>query len=267
MDVNKRVFDIVVCSLAAVLWLPVLFLCSLLVLLCCGRPIFYVSKRRIYLHKTRRIVKFRTMVRNAEKIANRQTIPVADQRFLNIDFDSPLYTRLGRIFEKVCITELPQLVHVLTGKMTLVGNRPLPESVIESIKEEYPYMERRFSSRCGMTGPVQLIGRDNIPDHIRLHLEISYSRICREAYSARLDFMLLLYTVLIGLRLVRSFQPREVESMMRRYANRDKVAHGALTVNGFGQRAELPSNMVAAVTRLNYDAVASRGQASVAAAM
>ncbi len=256
MDMNKRVFDIVVCSLAAVLWLPVLGLCALLVLLCCGRPIFYVSKRRVYMHKNRKIVKFRTMVRNAEKIANRQTIPVEDQRFLNIDFDSPLYTRLGRIFEKVCMTELPQLVHVLTGKMTLVGNRPLPESVIESIKEKYPYMEQRFSSRCGMTGPIQLVGRDNMPDHERLRLEISYCRISRKAYSARLDFMLLLYTVLIGLHLVRPFQPREVESMMRRYADRDKVARGALAANGYGQAAELPSNMVAAVERLDYESVA-----------
>jgi len=79
--------------------------------------------------------------------------------------------------------------------------------------------------------------------------------------------MLLLYTVLIGLRLIRPFQPREVESMMRRYADRDKVARGVLAVNGFGQAAELPSNMVAAVKRLDYDSVARRGQSPVAAAL
>ena len=106
MDVplKKRIFDVGICLATIWLWLPVLLFCSLLNLLLNGRPVFYVSERRIDTSHVVPIVKFRAMLRNAALLANRDTIPVTDKIFLNIPFDSALYTRLGRIFEKCCLT-------------------------------------------------------------------------------------------------------------------------------------------------------------------
>ena len=212
----KRIFDLTVCALSAVIWLPALLVCSFLLLISSGRPIFYVSARRVYKRVSLPMIKFRTMITNAEKIANRDTVPVAEQRFLNIPPDSPLYTPVGRIFERFCLTELPQLLQVLRGQISLVGNRPLPENVIAAIRREFPYVEERFQVRTGMTGPVQLVGRDNLSDEQRLSLEIEYCQICQRHSTVLLDFTLLLYTVLIGAGLMKAFSPREVESLMIR---------------------------------------------------
>jgi lipopolysaccharide/colanic/teichoic acid biosynthesis glycosyltransferase len=217
---QKRIFDLIVCLLAAWLWIPVLAVCSLLILLFSGTPIFYISSRRIQREKTRDIAKFRAMVRNAEQIANCDTIPVIHQRFLNIPPGAPLYTPIGKLLEKFCVTELPQLFEVLLGNMSLVGNRPLPEAVIRSLKEAYPHTEDRFLTKCGMTGPVQLVGRILISDDVRLKLEIDYCRICLQGWSVRLDMMILIRTVLIGMRIHRLFSPNEVEVMMRKYARK-----------------------------------------------
>jgi lipopolysaccharide/colanic/teichoic acid biosynthesis glycosyltransferase len=128
MDVpfKKRLFDVGICLATVWLWLPVLVVCSLLNLVLNGRPVFYVSKRRIDRVRVVSIFKFRAMIRNAALVANRDTIPVKDKIFFNIPAESSLYTRLGRIFEKCCLTELPQVLHVLSGQMSIIGNRPLP---------------------------------------------------------------------------------------------------------------------------------------------
>jgi len=101
--------------------------------------------------------------------------------------------------------------------MSLVGNRPLPENVVVKLRSKYPYAEDRFLVRAGMTGPVQLIGRDNLPDQMRLGLEIRYCKACLESYSVRLDFMILLYTVLIGIGISSTFSVYQVEQLLDRY--------------------------------------------------
>ena len=151
-----------------------------------------------------KVVKFRTMVKNADKIANRETLPVNQVRFLNIPPDSPLYTRAGRLLERCGITELPQFVHVLSGRMSIVGNRPLPDNVLDCLREEYPYADDRFLTRAGLTGPAQLVGRESLTDDERLRLESAYCRACVHSYSVWLDISILLYTVLIVLGLKKS---------------------------------------------------------------
>jgi len=188
---KKRIFDVGICLATVWLWLPALVVCSLLNLILNGRPVFYVSKRRIDRSQVVPILKFRAMVRNAALIANRDTIPVNHKIFLNIPSDSTLYTRLGRIFEKCCLTELPQVLHVLSGQMSIVGNRPLPENVTNRLRSRYPYARDRFLIKSGLTGPVQLVGRDRLSDADRLRLEIRYCKLCAESYSVILDFLIL----------------------------------------------------------------------------
>lgn len=224
----KRLFDLGVTLLAAVAWVPVLLLAGLAVLLLEGAPVLYVSRRRVYRDRTQPVLKFRTMRRDAERIASRATVPIEDTRFLNIPPDSPLYTPVGRVLERFCLTELPQLLHVLRGEMSLVGNRPLPEDVIAALKDAHPDVEQRFASRCGLTGPVQLAGRERVSDAQRLRIEVKYCQVALQSYSMRLDFMILLYTVLMGLRLHLPFSATEVEELLARYERAERRPAGEL---------------------------------------
>lgn len=215
---NKRVFDLVLTITTAIIWLPAVLFASLSVLICSGRPVYYRSMRRTSAGEPMRVVKFRTMVRNAAEIANRETVPVDNStRFLNIPASSPLYTRIGRLLEKVALTELPQFSHVLKGEMSIIGNRPLPQNVMDCLAEEFSNVEDRFITPAGLTGPSQLVGRDFLSDGDRLMLEGEYCRGVQRAYSFRLDLLILLYTVLIVLRLKRGFEPAEVRSLINRY--------------------------------------------------
>jgi len=166
-----------------------------------------------------RIVKFRTMMRDAERVFNRESVPVSNNiRFLNTPADSPLYTPIGRLIERLALTEIPQLLHVLKGDMSLVGNRPLPESVVAALAEAFPQVTDRFLTPSGITGPVQLVGRSAISDEDRLMLEGTYCRVARDHYSWRLDFMILLYTVLVTQRLVPPFGVTELRQLMLGFA-------------------------------------------------
>jgi len=215
---KKRIFDIVITCLSAFFWIPVFFICALAILVFEGRPVFYTSDRRVGA-TIKRIIKFRTMVLNAEQICNRKTAPISNVRFLNIPSDSPLYTKVGRIIERYTLTEIPQLFHVLQGYMSLIGNRPLPENVVLSLKEEFPQANDRFLTPAGMTGPVQLVGRANILDRERLMLEMTYCRAASKAYSWRLDFFILLYTVLIALRIKRPLTVAETKELIIKHSN------------------------------------------------
>jgi lipopolysaccharide/colanic/teichoic acid biosynthesis glycosyltransferase len=218
----KRVFDVTVTLLAAITWVPALVLASLAILVLDGRPVFYVSRRRVFRGESIWLVKFRTMRRDAERIANRDTVPVQGTRFLNIEKDSPLYTWVGRQIERCAFTELPQLVHVLSGRMSLVGNRPLPENVIAAIKEAIPWAEDRFATPAGITGPIQLAGRERLSDAQRIVLESSYCHVAASSYSMWLDFLILYYTVLVVVGLHRPFTFAQIARLIGRF-DRDKV--------------------------------------------
>ncbi|WGX97684.1 sugar transferase [Nocardioides sp. L-11A] len=212
----KRVFDVVVVSLAAVVWLPAVAGGALLVLITSGRPVFYRSNRLVGSGDPTKVVKFRTMVKNADRLVNRDTVPVTSTRFLNIAPDSPLYTRAGRLLEKCGLTEIPQLVHVLSGKMSIVGNRPLPTNVMNALLDEYSYAGDRFLTAAGLTGPAQLVGRDALTDSERLRIEGAYCHAVIDGYRLRLDFTILLRTVLIVAHLKPSLSYTEVMDLIAR---------------------------------------------------
>ncbi len=215
---TKRAFDLAITVLAAPLWVPVCLVAALALLITEGRPVFYKSRRRLHGDSVRPIVKFRTMVRNAEQVLNRDTVPVTDTCFLNIPSEHPVYTAVGRRIERWALTELPQLVHVLAGTMSLIGNRPLPVNVVKALVQRHPYAEDRFLAPGGLTGPVQLIGRDFISDEDRLGLEIDYCLLTTLRYSVRIDLAVLLATVLVALRVRAPYSVDEVRAMLHRAA-------------------------------------------------
>jgi lipopolysaccharide/colanic/teichoic acid biosynthesis glycosyltransferase len=194
---RKRLFDVTVVGTAAVVWLPVVLVTAGLVLLASGRPIFYRSHRWVGIGARIKMIKFRVMVPNAHTVAAGRE----GDHFLNHPEDSPLYTRTGRILERWGLTELPQLFHVLNGSMSVVGSRPLTDAVNDSLRTAHGTIDHRFGTPGGLTGPPQLVGRDNLTAGERLHLEASYCVAARHGYRFRLDFLILLYTVLIVVRI------------------------------------------------------------------
>jgi lipopolysaccharide/colanic/teichoic acid biosynthesis glycosyltransferase len=215
---RKRVFDLTVCLLSSPVWVPLIGVCALLIWCFEGRPIFYVSRRRVFKKNNIALLKFRAMVKDADKLANRDTVPVEEVRFLNLPPDSPLYTRTGRIIERYHLTELPQLLHIVSGQMSFIGNRPLPENVISCLRAEFPWAEDRFLVPSGLTGPVQLVGRTKLSDDERLRMEVEYCNLCSNRYSIVLDFTILLRTVLSVLGIRRFLRPDEAFRLMRKYA-------------------------------------------------
>lgn len=220
---RKRQFDLAVVLSSAVLWFTVLVVCALTIWIVDGRPVIYSSRRRVYQNQSVAVPKFRTMRRDAEKIANRDTVPCTKTRFLNIPFDSPLYTRVGRSIERLMLTELPQLREVIYGNMSLVGNRPLPENVIAALESEFGDISDRFSVAAGLTGPVQLVGRDNLSDLERLRIEAQYCQIVASHYSIWLDVSILYHTVVCGVFHGQRFTPEQVFSLLDRYGGQRSV--------------------------------------------
>ncbi|EFQ84302.1 bacterial sugar transferase [Aeromicrobium marinum DSM 15272] len=220
----KRALDLVLVLCGAIVWVPVLTVAALAVLIGTGRPVLYRSMRRIDDGQVVRIVKFRTMVKNAEKLVNRDVVPVENQvRFLNIPADSPLYTSVGRLLERCGITELPQFVHVIRGQMSIIGNRPLPENVMRCLREEYADADDRFLTKAGLTGPAQLVGRDVLTDAERLRLEGAYCRACIQGYSVRLDLAILLATVGIVIGIKKGLDYQGVLDLIERHSRRRRT--------------------------------------------
>ncbi|MGE0143873.1 MAG: sugar transferase [Planctomycetota bacterium] len=223
---RKRVLDLAIVIFGAPIWAIALVLAASAIALTSGFPVLYVSSRRVARNRSARIYKLRVMVKHADRIVNRDTVPIDGARFLNIPSTSPVYTRVGRWIERCSLTELPQLFNVLRGEMSIIGNRPLPENVVAALSTSFPNVEDRFGTPAGLAGPVQLVGRDQLDDASRLELEIAYCELCRRAYSPLLDLFVLTNTVLICLRLRRRFTVEEVKALLVRLGRRHASKSG-----------------------------------------
>lgn len=186
----KRMVDVVGAGVGLVLLSPLLALIAAVIKLESPGPVFFTQDRIGQGGRRFRIVKFRTMVDGAEKhrdeLLSRSLY--SDPRLFKVP-DDPRLTRLGRFLRRASIDELPQLLNVLRGEMSLVGPRPpLPSEV--ALYKEHHYA--RFDVRPGITGPWQVAGRNEITDFERIiALETSYIR----EWSLLSDLSVLLRTV------------------------------------------------------------------------
>ena len=187
--VLKRGMDILISTLVLLLLAPLLLLVAAVIKLTSPGPVFF-TQDRLGLNKRRfRIWKFRTMVADAEKKQaalehlNEQQGPV-----FKIHAD-PRITPVGKILRKASIDELPQLLNVLRGEMSLVGPRPLPIRDYEGFDQDWH--RRRFSVRPGITCLWQISGRNSIGFDKWMELDMRYI----DEWSLWLDCQILAGTI------------------------------------------------------------------------
>lgn len=169
----KRVIDIV-CSLAGLLLLsPVLIIVSILIKLESDGPIIFSQDRIGYKGKEFKMYKFRSMVVNAEELKKR----LSEQNEMSGPMfkmkNDPRVTKVGKFIRKTSIDELPQLINILKGEMSLVGPRP---SLPKEVKEFEPWMMERLEVKPGLTCYWQVSGRNDIDFEEWMKLDIRYVR-------------------------------------------------------------------------------------------
>lgn len=185
----KRMLDISVAGLALLLLSPLLILATIAIKLTSPGPVFFLQER-IGLNKRRfKIFKFRTMVPNAERLmAGLETQNEAQGPVFKIKND-PRITPIGKFLRRSSIDELPQLLNVLVGDMSLVGPRPLPVRDYEGFNEDW--QRRRFSVKPGITCLWQVNGRSGISFDQWMLLDLQYM----DEWSLWLDIKILAKTV------------------------------------------------------------------------
>lgn len=185
----KRIFDFTAAMVLLLISAPALVVVAIGIKLESQGPIFFVQER-MGLNKRRfRMLKFRTMQRDAEsrmsevEHLNEKAGPIFKIR------NDPRVTNIGRWLRRTSIDELPQLVNVLLGDMSIVGPRPL--SVRDALRMEEAWQKRRFSVKPGLTCLWQVSGRSNLSFEQWMQLDLEYI----DKWSLKLDARILLRTI------------------------------------------------------------------------
>lgn len=176
----KRMVDIIVASLLLVITSPFFLLIAILIRCTDPGPVLYTQKRLTEGGIIFNIYKFRTMVVDAEKKSGPIKAGDKDPRILPI----------GHILRATRLDELPQLINILKGEMSMVGPRPERPELTEIITRHIPEFEYRLKVKAGLTGYAQIYGRYCTTSYDKLKLDLTYIR----NYSVWLDLKLILMT-------------------------------------------------------------------------
>ncbi|HHW46614.1 MAG TPA: sugar transferase [Clostridiales bacterium] len=162
----KRLIDILGSLIGLIIILPILIVISFLIKLTSKGPIFFRQERLGKDGKVFNIIKFRTMVVNAENIGDGLTIKSENDNRI---------TKIGRFLKATSLDELPQLINVLKGEMSLVGPRPPVTYYPYNGYDNYPdWAKTRFLMRPGMTGLAQVTVRNSVSWDERIRIDIEY---------------------------------------------------------------------------------------------
>ena len=176
----KRLVDILIASIALILLSPIFFIVAYKVRKNLGSPIFFYQERPGKNGKLFRMMKFRSMKDAFDKEGN--LLP-----------DEQRITPFGHKLRSTTLDEMPQLINVLKGDMSIVGPRP---QLSEFVEHYTPHQMRRHEVRPGMTGLAQVSGRNNLSWEEKFDLDVEYV----DTHSMLLDFKIMLKTVEVMLK-------------------------------------------------------------------
>ena len=176
----KRTFDILFCGLAVILLSPIFLITALAIKLEDHGPVFFRQERVTKGGKHFMILKFRSMIVNAEKDGKPHPAGEKDDRI----------TKVGRIIRAVRIDELPQLFNILRGDMSIVGPRPERYEHVMKYTQDIPEFRYREKVKGGLTGYAQVYGKYNTTALDKLKLDLTYIA----NYSIMLDFQIIFET-------------------------------------------------------------------------
>ena len=187
--VLKRIFDLILSIIGILICLPLWLLVSLFIKIDSVGPILYHQSRSGRNGILFKIIKFRSMVSNAESDTGPVWAGKEDSRI----------TRVGRLLRRFHIDETPQLINILKGDMSIIGPRPERPFFVEKLKNTYPFYNRRLKIRPGVSGWAQ-INQPFDTDVKDVHQKLKYDFYYIENISLRLDFHILFRTIWVVLR-------------------------------------------------------------------
>lgn len=181
----KRTLDIVLCVMALLIAWPFMLITAIAIKLEDGGPVFFKQKRATIGGREFDILKFRSMIVDAEK--GGFSIPATGE--------DPRITKVGKIIRATRIDELPQILNILKGDMSVVGPRPERLEHVREYSKDIPEFEYRLKVKGGLTGYAQIYGKYNTSAYDKLRLDLMYI----EHYSILLDIKLIILTLRIML--------------------------------------------------------------------
>jgi exopolysaccharide biosynthesis polyprenyl glycosylphosphotransferase len=188
-QVFKRLLDVVLSGVGILLLSPLLLAIAAAIKVTDNGPALFVQERYGYRRRKFKLFKFRTMVLDAERrMAELETLNEADGPIFKIRND-PRVTRLGRLLRKTSLDELPQLLNVLIGDMSLVGPRPMTVRDVSLFSQSH--LMRRFNVKPGITGLWQVSGRSNTSFDHWISMDFRYI----DQWSFWLDLSILARTI------------------------------------------------------------------------
>ncbi|WP_343248563.1 exopolysaccharide biosynthesis polyprenyl glycosylphosphotransferase [Diplocloster hominis] len=175
----KRIFDIILSIIMLIITMPVMLIISVAIKCYDGGPVFYRQKRYTIDKKVFSIYKFRSMTVDSERDGARLARKNDDR-----------ITPIGKILRNIHFDELPQLINVLLGEMSMVGPRPERPEINALYENSMPEFNMRLKVKAGLTGYAQVYGKYNTVPYDKLKLDLFYI----ENYSFWLDLKLILMT-------------------------------------------------------------------------
>lgn len=177
----KRICDIILSLIAIILTSPVMLIAAIAIHKYDGGPVFFRQKRCTRNGRVFEILKFRSMIVDAEKDGKARLATENDDRI----------TPVGHFIRKTRIDELPQFFNILKGDMSFVGPRPERPEIVAEYEKEFPEFDLRMKVKAGLTGYAQVYGKYNTTAYDKLKLDLIYV----QKYSLLMDLRLIFMTL------------------------------------------------------------------------
>ncbi len=177
--VAKRLMDIFISGLMLIITSPLFLISAVMIKTEDGGPVFFRQERATIRGKVFKIIKFRTMKENSENISASK--------------DDERITKTGKFLRRYRIDELPQLINIIKGDMSLVGPRPEMLENVSEYEKEMPEFRYRLRMKAGLTGLAQVMGRYNTSSRDKLSLDLMYI----ERFSILMDIKILFQTIMV----------------------------------------------------------------------